>query len=45
MDKPLLRFGVVSDIHARLADNGKSLVPGLGVETFEAALQIGRAHV
>lgn len=38
MDAPLLRFGVVSDIHARLAGDGKSLVPGLGVETFEAAL-------
>ena len=42
MNVPLLRFGVVSDIHARLADDGKSLVPGLGVETFEKALKTFR---
>lgn len=39
MSEPLLRFGVVSDIHARLADDGKSLVEGLGIETFEVALR------
>ena len=39
MSDPLLRFGVVSDIHARLAEDGKSLVDGLGIETFEEALR------
>ena len=41
-DDPLLRLGVVSDIHAQLADNGESLVPGFGVETFEETLKTFR---
>lgn len=37
-DKPLLRFGVVSDIHMRLDKDGKTLAKGYDTETFEKAL-------
>ena len=40
--EPLLRLGVVSDVHVQLANNGESLVPGFGVETFEEALKAFR---
>ena len=42
MNAPLLRFGVVSDIHSTLADDGMSLVPGKGVESFEKSLAFFR---
>ena len=34
--KPLLRFGVVSDVHVRLADGGTGLTPGYDTATLEA---------
>ena len=37
-DTPLLRFGVVSDIHMRLDKDGQTLAKGYDVETFEKAL-------
>ena len=37
--EPLLRFGVVSDVHIRLAKNGESLERGYGTEAFEKALE------
>ena len=33
--KPLLRFGVVSDVHVRLADDGRTLANGYDTETLE----------
>ncbi len=40
--KPLLRFGIVSDVHVRLAADGHSLAPGYGTEMFERALEYFR---
>ena len=37
-DRPLLRFGVVSDVHVRLADNGETLDEGYDTSTFEKTL-------
>ena len=37
-EKPLLRFGVVSDVHVRLAKGGAGLAPGYDTETFEKTL-------
>ena len=34
--KPLLRFGVVSDVHVRLADSGTALTSGYDTATLEA---------
>ena len=34
-DRPLLRFGVVSDVHVRLALGGGSLAPGYNTDTLE----------
>ncbi len=34
--RPLLRFGVVSDVHVRLADSGLALSPGYDTATLEA---------
>lgn len=36
-DRPRLRFGVVSDVHVRLAKGGHSLAPGYGTDTLETA--------
>ena len=41
-DRPLLRIGVVSDVHVRLAKDGGGLEDGYGVETFEKALEYYR---
>ena len=41
-EKPLLRFGVVSDVHVRLAADGHSLAPGYGTGMFERALECFR---
>ena len=43
-DRPLLRIGVVSDVHVRLAKDGGGLEDGYGVETFVAALEYYRDH-
>ena len=37
--QPRLRFGVVSDVHIRLAKGGESFEKGYGTETFEKALE------
>lgn len=37
--EPLLRFGVVSDVHIRLAKDGETLERGYGTEAFEKALE------
>lgn len=42
MDEPHLRFGVISDIHAQLADDGLSLVPDANTGTIERALAFFR---
>ena len=42
MDEPHLRFGVISDIHAQLADDGLSLVPDANTATIERALAFFR---
>lgn len=36
-DKPRLRFGVVSDVHVRLAKGGRSFVTGYETDTLEKA--------
>ena len=36
-DKPRLRFGVVSDVHVRLANGGLSIAPGYETDTLEKA--------
>jgi len=41
-DRPLLRIGVVSDVHIRLAKGGEALEDGYGTETFEKALEYFR---
>jgi len=41
-DRPLLRIGVVSDVHFRLAKDGDRLEDGYGAETFEKALEYYR---
>ena len=41
-DRPLLRFGVVSDVHFRLAKDGDRLEERYGSETFEKALEYYR---
>ena len=40
--RPLLRIGVVSDVHIRLAKGGETFEDGYGVETFEKALEYYR---
>ena len=40
--KPLLRFGVVSDVHVRLAPGGGSLHPDYDTETLEKAFTFYR---
>ena len=34
-ERPILRFGVVSDVHVRLAEGGKGLAAGYDTETLE----------
>ncbi len=41
-EKPLLRFGVVSDVHVRLAPGGGSLHPDYDTETLEKAFTFFR---
>ena len=41
-NSPLLRIGVVSDVHFRLAKDGDRLEDGYGAETFEKALEYYR---
>lgn len=41
-DRPLLRIGVVSDVHFRLVKDGDRLEDGYGAETFEKALEYYR---
>lgn len=38
-EQPNLRFGVVSDVHIRIADDGNGMATGKGTETFEHALE------
>ena len=40
--RPLLRFGVVSDVHVRLASGGESLEAGYDTATFERTLEYYR---
>ena len=41
-DRALLRIGVVSDVHVRLAQGGEALEEGFGTETFEKSLEYFR---
>lgn len=41
-EKPLLRFGVVSDVHVRLAKGGEGLAQGYDTETLEKAFEYFR---
>ena len=37
-ERPLLRFGVLSDVHVRLAKGGEGFAAGYGTETLEKTL-------
>ena len=45
MTEPSLVFGVLSDLHVRIAADGAGMAPGEGVETFRHALEWFRDRV
>ncbi len=43
-ESPLVRFGVVSDVHVRLANGGRTLAAGYDTETLEKTFAYFRDH-
>ena len=43
-EKPLLKFGVVSDVHVRLATDGRTLAEGYETDTLEKTFAYFRDH-